>query len=372
MDDFAALWALELVSPGELRAWRRRCASVEEAIAMATESGCLPGRLGRALAVRGGCLDVLLGEGRQRLEADLARVSLPEVALRDAENDGVLEKAGMPGPFGVVAGVAELPPGPRLAIVGTRHLPPGEALRAREWIDNLLSQVACTVVSGGAYGIDSLAHQAALAHGRPMIVVLAGGLVHAGPAGSREALFRIAGSGGAVLSAWPPGRAPMPAMFVERNRHIAALADAVLVVRAPARSGALGTAREAMRLRRAVAAVPGPLEADCFRGCHALIRSGATLVESARHVRDLLGSGADSTQSSLLPMMARTARQLPTDPVERRLWAILDGRGGVTLDALLLELPGIQPGGLHAALLSMELSGHVVMEPGGHVRAVER
>lgn len=146
-----------------------------------------------------------------------------------------------------------------------------------------------TVVSGGAYGVDAVAHRAALAAGGRTIAFLAGGVDRLYPAGNSRLLEAVI-DGGAVVSEVPPGSVPTKTRFLLRNRLIAASALATVVVEAAWRSGALSTARHAAALLRPVGAVPGPVTSAASAGCHRLLREGsAVCVTDAAEVADLAG-----------------------------------------------------------------------------------
>jgi DNA processing protein len=148
------------------------------------------------------------------------------------------------------------------------------------------------VISGGAYGIDGMAHRAAIASGGDTIAVLAGGVDRLYPAGHEALLSRIAHQGTLVAEV-PCGAAPTRWRFLQRNRLIAALGAATIVVEAGRRSGSLSTARDALTLGRPVGAVPGPVTSATSAGCHSLIRGGlATCVTTAHDVMELV-SGCD-------------------------------------------------------------------------------
>ncbi len=147
------------------------------------------------------------------------------------------------------------------------------------------------VVSGGAYGIDGAAHRAALAVGGLTIALLAGGADRAYPAGHAQLIGRIAESG-AVVSEVPCGSAPTKWRFLQRNRLIAALTTATVVVEAGWRSGSLNTAAHAATLSRELGAVPGPVTSAASAGTHRLLREfGAHCITSAGDIRELLGIG---------------------------------------------------------------------------------
>jgi DNA processing protein len=153
-----------------------------------------------------------------------------------------------------------------------------------------LAEAGCTVVSGGAYGIDVAAHRGALAVGGPTIALLAGGVDRTYPAGNHTLLESLAREHGAVVAECPPGTAPVRARFLLRNRLIAALSGATVVVEAAWRSGALSTATHAAALLRPLGAVPGPVTSMASAGCHRLIRDGAAVcVTGTPDVLELVG-----------------------------------------------------------------------------------
>lgn len=155
---------------------------------------------------------------------------------------------------------------PSVAIVGTRRLHGVSGTSVAEFLHELVPSVGLPVVSGGALGVDTVAHRAALEAGLPVTVVIAGGLCHPSPASNRADFRRVVAAGGTVVSDRPPAMPPARHDFVRRNRLIAALADVVVVAAAPEASGALATARYAAQLGRVVLAVPGAPRIRCSRG----------------------------------------------------------------------------------------------------------
>lgn len=181
---------------------------------------------------------------------------------------------------------------PRVSIVGARAASGyGEHVAAELAGD--LAATGAVVVSGGAYGIDGTAHRAALGVGGATVAFLAGGVDRAYPAGHQLLLRQIA-SEGAVVSEPPCGTAPTKWRFLARNRLIAALGQATVVVEAGWRSGSLNTAGHAATLGRPLGAVPGPVTSASSAGCHRLLREyDAQCVTSASEVRELWGIGVD-------------------------------------------------------------------------------
>ena len=176
-----------------------------------------------------------------------------------------------------------------LAIVGTRNPTPYGLRIAGDFAAGFVDR-EWSIVSGGAYGIDSAAHKGALiAEGRT-IAVLAAGVDVAYPAGNARLFAEIA-ENGALISEVLPGSHAIPSRFLTRNRIIAALSQATLVVEAAFRSGSLRTARDAAELLRPVMAIPGPINAPTSEGCHRLIgERAAEIVTSVADAIELITS----------------------------------------------------------------------------------
>jgi DNA processing protein len=176
-----------------------------------------------------------------------------------------------------------------LAIVGTRNPSPYGVRIAGDFAAGFIDR-EWSIVSGGAYGIDSAAHKGALiAEGRT-IAVLAAGIDVAYPAGNAR-LFAEISENGALVSEVLPGVHAIPSRFLARNRIIAALSQATLVVEAAFRSGSLRTARDAAELMRPVMAIPGPISAPTSEGCHRLIgERAAEIVTSVSDAIELVSA----------------------------------------------------------------------------------
>lgn len=176
-----------------------------------------------------------------------------------------------------------------LAIVGTRNPTPYGVRIAGDFAAGFVDR-EWSIVSGGAYGIDSAAHKGALiAEGRT-VAVLAAGIDVAYPAGNARLFAEIA-ENGALISEVLPGAHAIPSRFLTRNRIIAALSQATLVVEAAFRSGSLRTARDAAELMRPVMAIPGPISAPTSEGCHRLIgERAAEIVTSVTDAIELISA----------------------------------------------------------------------------------
>ena len=193
-------------------------------------------------------------------------------------------------PFGlVVKGDLSVLTDRSLAIVGTRNPTPYGLRIAGDFAAGFVDR-EWSIVSGGAYGIDSAAHKGALiAEGRT-IAVLAAGVDVAYPAGNARLFAEIA-ENGALVSEVLPGSHAIPSRFLTRNRIIAALSQATLVVEAAFRSGSLRTARDAAELMRPVMAIPGPINAPTSEGCHRLIgERAAEIVTSVADAVELIST----------------------------------------------------------------------------------
>lgn len=248
---------------------------------------------------------------------------------------------------------------PVLAIVGTRRPTPRGTAVAHELAAEL-AYAGWVIASGLAHGIDAAAHRGALSVGGQTVAVLAGGLDGTYPAGHR-ALRAAIERHGCVLSEYPPGTPPRAFRFLARNRLVAGMARGVLVVEAPANSGALTTARFALDYDREVLAVPGPVDAPQSAGCHELIRAGAALVTAAAHVHEALPPP--------LPLAAAAGRPPPPLPAPgtpaRWLLDRLD-LGGTAQAELRSQWAGAAAQWAEA-LLALELAGLIRRLPGGRL-----
>lgn len=201
-----------------------------------------------------------------------------------------------PPPLLWVKGDASVLTQPQIAMVGSRHASRG-GLRSAYDFSSYLSRCGLVVTSGLALGIDSEAHRGAVEQKLPTIAVMGTSIEHVYPRRNRGLAEQIVAQGGCLISELPPGSPPLAAHFPRRNRIISGLSVGTLVVEAALKSGSLITAREALEQGREVFAIPGAIANPLSRGCHALIREGAVLVENARHIIEQLGA----LLGSLLP-----------------------------------------------------------------------
>ena len=298
------------------------------------------------------------------------------LTLADADYPAALLALSDPPPLlyllGQTTDWAQALPTRGLAVVGSRNPTPQGLANARQFARALREAGLC-IVSGLALGVDGAAHQGALdaadvTPGPATVAVVGTGLDRVYPRQHRALAPQVAARG-LLLSEYPLGTPPLTANFPRRNRLIAALAQGTLVVEAAAQSGSLITARLAAELGREVLAIPGSIHSPQARGCHALIRQGARLVESAQDVLDELRLPAAPLSIASQDHPARTAAENgtnpgdPDSPGEAGLLRSL-GHDPVSLDALQART-GLDTARLQALLLTLELQGQVARLPGG-------
>ena len=358
MVDVATAVALSL-APGEVRF---RAVSLLRGAPAAT---------GRPLSLEQ-ALEQVLGEGARDLRRLASRLGREAgVALRTAADGGVTAIAWTDPRYpAALLTLTDAPPvlwavgrldslqAPAVAVVGSRApTPAGRQVALALGRD--LAAAGLVVVSGLARGIDGAAHEGALSAGLTT-AVLGCGVDRPYPPEHRRLAERVAQSG-VVLSEFPPATAPHAHHFPLRNRLISGLAAAVVVVEAADRSGSLITARWALEQGRDVLAVPGSVLSGRSRGCHALIRDGAALVESAEDVLAELGRVA--------PTAGRDAPAHPgaSDPV---LAAMPPGEA-MSLDVLMAET-GLSAPRVLERLLEAELAGAVERTGAGRFCRLDR
>jgi DNA processing protein len=247
-----------------------------------------------------------------------------------------------------------------IAIVGSRNPTPQGELNAREFAQ-AFAQMGLCVVSGLALGIDGAAHDGALLGGGKTIAVVGTGLDRVYPKKHLALAHRIAQQG-VLMSEFPLGTPPLTANFPKRNRIISGLSRGTLVVEAALKSGSLITARMAVEQGKEVFAIPGSIHSPQSRGCHALIKQGAKLVELAQDVLEELRLDTAGGRGALPFSDISGEDDTPTDADSPLLTAL--GHDPTTLDALQART-GLPTPTLQAQLLELELNGQVARLPGG-------
>jgi DNA processing protein len=259
---------------------------------------------------------------------------------------------------------------PQLAIVGSRNPSPQGRENARNLAEQLASR-GVTITSGLAEGIDTAAHEGALAVQGQTIAVFGAGIDVVYPRGNRTLAERILADG-ALLSEFPLATPARRAHFPRRNRLIAALSLGTLVVEAALGSGSLLTARHAVALDRRVFAVPGSIHNPLARGCHALIKQGAKLTETAADVLSELDFSAFLPRPA--PALAGCSPRLGSDAgMDKDHKILLDALGFDPTDVdLLVTRTGFKPEAVSSIMLILELEGYVQAAPGGRYSRVAR
>ncbi|MBR7069993.1 MAG: DNA-processing protein DprA [Oxalobacter sp.] len=246
-----------------------------------------------------------------------------------------------------------------IAIVGSRNATAQGTLDAESFA-NSLGHAGLTIVSGMALGIDAAAHRGGLKSPGSTVAVIGTGADIVYPARNHALAHQIADEG-CIISEFPLGTSPMPANFPRRNRIISGLAEGILVIEAAAQSGSLITAKLALEQGRDVFAIPGSIHSPLSRGCHALIRQGAKLVET---VEDIL-----SELKRQMPVTDKAALEtIQTDDHPPVSLILADmGFDPVDMDTLCQRY-GMDAATLSAELLNLELMGQVESLPGGYYR----
>ena len=296
-------------------------------------------------------------ETRARVDAALAWADHERheiITLADSLYPVALLESGDPPTLLFARGRTDLLGAPSLAVVGSRNATP-QGRRDAEQFSAAFSHAGITIVSGLALGIDAAAHRGGLSGIGSTIAVLGTGVDVAYPR-SNAALAAEIAERGLLLSEFPLGTPALAHHFPRRNRIISGLSKGCLVVEAAIASGSLITARMAAEQGRDVFAIPGSIHSPVSRGCHALIKSGAKLVESAD---DVLGELSLATPQAVASRPATPRDPLldcmGPDPIDIDSLSLRAGRGAqdVASDLLRLELAGLVaalPGGLYQRL----------------------
>ncbi len=272
------------------------------------------------------------------------------VTLADSDYPQALLNIPDPPLLLYVKGALKLLNQPALAVVGSRSATPQGVHNAEAFAQSLSSAGLC-IISGMAHGIDAAAHRGALRGQGSSIAAVGTGLDKVYPAANRELAHMLA-TQGTLISEFPLGTSPLAANFPRRNRIISGMSVGCLVVEASLQSGSLITARLALEQGRDVFAIPGSIHSPQSKGCHALLKQGAKLVETAQDILEELGSlsvppafhGDEQEADSLV------LNQLGFDPVDVNT---LSTRCNLTIAEL------------SAMLLTLELNGRINALPGG-------
>jgi DNA processing protein len=234
---------------------------------------------------------------------------------------------------------------PSVAIIGTRKPSRyGQEVTHRLAYD--LAQKGIVIVSGMALGVDAIAHKAALEAGGTTIAVLGSGLNRIYPAANKSLADNIVSSGGAIVSEYEPETEARPYQFLERNRIVSGLADAIIITEAAARSGTLNTASHALEQGRDIFVVPGNITSPLSAGCNALLKQGASVVTNYRDVLEVVRPDSMNEQASL---------PLGQNELETVIIGLL--ADGVRDGEVLLKTSKAKPTEFATTLTMMELAG---------------
>lgn len=299
-----------------------------------------------------------LQAGDDRLIATLGDEAYPTALLNIEDPPLMLYMLGACAKQWFVAGQNEAP---HIAIVGSRNPTPQGETNARQFAKAFSSAGLC-VVSGLALGIDGAAHDGALLGGSNTIAVVGTGLDRVYPKKHLALAHRIAQQG-MIISEFPLGTPPLMANFPRRNRIISGLSLGTLVVEAALQSGSLITARLAAEQGKEVFAIPGSIHSPQSRGCHALLKQGAKLVEIAQDVLEELNLSAGRIKPSSADSRAAGNDQAQGPCADDPLMVAL-GFDAVSLDSLQART-GLDTARLQARLLELELDGQLARLPGG-------
>lgn len=324
-----------------------------------------------SLGLAGPTVDFLAQPDWQAVEADLAWLAQAGnrlIRITEAAYPPLLAEIPDPPPLLFVHGDADYLLQPQLAVVGSRN-PSRDGIALAEDFAAFLGNCGLTICSGLAAGIDAAAHRGALRSAGGTIAVTGTGLDRVYPAQHRELAHQVAAQG-ALVTEFPPGTPPLAANFPRRNRIISGLSVGTLVVEAALHSGSLITARLALEQGREVFAIPGSIHNPLARGCHALIRQGARLVESGADILEELASqftpGAPPPDTMQSAAVTSASPELSADYL-----ALLDAMGheAVAVDQLVAR-SGLTPEVVSSMLLLLELEDRVHTSAGGrYIRA---
>ncbi|MES2822055.1 MAG: DNA-processing protein DprA [Pseudomonadota bacterium] len=313
----------------------------------------------------------------QKVLADLdwlnCQTNSAVITIDDPRYPALLQQIPKPPPVLFVRGDATCLSLPQIAIVGSRN-PTSGGLENTQRFAEYLAANGFVITSGLATGIDATAHEGALTVQGKTIAIMGTGINTVYPARHRELAQRILDNGGTLVSEFPLGTGAQAANFPQRNRIISGLSYGVLVVEAAIKSGSLITAKIALQQGREVFAIPGSIHNPLARGCHQLIRQGATLVETGNDIVEQLQGMLSYQRQELLDFQKNKNHSLPlksTTPKaqvvkqsieelsasEQQLMAAI-GFDPVSIDELV-ERTGNRVGLLMGQLVGLEIKGFI-------------
>jgi len=294
-----------------------------------------------------------------KVALDLQWLSQPEnhaLTLEDADYPEQLKEIADPPPLLFVKGNKDLLRRPQIAMVGSRN-PSNLGVKTALEFAQALAQAGFVITSGMALGIDAASHQGALNVGGFTVAVAGTGLDRVYPACHKQLATEIAATG-ALVSEFPPGTTAKAGHFPRRNRIISGLCQGLLVVEAAQQSGSLITARLALEQNREVFAIPGSIQNPLARGCNALIRQGAKLVETVEDIFEELGQF-----NQIYNPVETQIQQTGLDLEQQNLLKLIP-YSPITVDNLVQD-SGYAVEVVSSMLLVLELQGYIAAAPGG-------
>ncbi len=343
-----------------------------------TQLFCMPRSDLLSLGLAENSLDAILKPSWKEIEADLRWVESPGcsvISFEDAAYPALLRQIAAPPTVLFLQGNNHLLQQPQLAIVGSRN-PTASGLELAQQFAKYLAQAGLVITSGLALGIDGASHRGALAAKGKTIAVLGSGLNNIYPAAHQKLSEEIMAQQGLLLSEFTPATKVRPEHFPRRNRIISGLSMGVLVVEAALKSGSLITARLAMEQGREVFAIPGSINNPVAKGCHALLKQGAKLVEMAQDILEELGplysvasQNLAKCSPSATPLAKPSAGPLAAPDLDQDYSDLLQciAYEPTPVDLMVVR-SGLSAKVISSMLLILELKGMVESLPGGYIR----
>lgn len=281
-------------------------------------------------------------------------MKITKIAAQDSAFPEVLRHIPSPPKELFVRGnIAPLLGKMRLAVVGARKVTPYGRGITLELIKEVAGQ-GIVIISGLAFGVDAVAHQAALETGSQTIAVLPCGLDKPYPAANRRLAEQILDRGGVLVSEYPDGTPPLRQHFIARNRLVSGLSNGVIIIEAAEKSGTLHTAKFALDQGKTVMAVPGNITSELSKGTNRLIRTGATPITSAADILEALGGRQALAAREVVPANAEEAAII--EPLKQ----------GITDGAELQTASSLDPATFNQTLTMLEITGKIRPTGAGH------
>jgi len=316
-----------------------------------------------------------IAAGRNKIDADAeielaAKLGVWLVHFQDERYPALLKQIYDPPPVLYVKGTLDETDNLSIGIVGSRRCSLYGSEQASRFA-HILASAGFTICSGMARGIDTAAHQGAIAAGGRTIAVQGCGLANVFPPENRK-LFETIAESGACVSELPLNYEPLSENFPPRNRIIAGLSLGTIVIEAGVNSGALITAKASLEYNREVMAIPGKIDSPLSRGSNLLLKEGATLIDSVEDVMEAIGhigsrlnehvkSAAQTAQEKVETPLFDIA-QLRLNPVEKSIYDYLNTEP-IQAEQIVADSPH-PAGGVNAAIVSLRLKGLIKQLPG--------